>query len=87
MRLPPTRRQRNRERIRALFESIRLNVPQSANHSWLDALERDALRVRPGWRQRFDAWLEGMEQARLMLGDSVQRDANYRIMKTIATLM
>jgi len=64
MRLPPTRRQRNRERIHALFESIRLNVPQGANSSWLDALERDALRVRPGWRQRFDAFLEGLEQAR-----------------------
>jgi len=63
MRLPPNRTKRNRERVRALFESIRLHAPQVSNHGWLDALERDVLRVRPGWRNRFDAWLEGLEQA------------------------
>lgn len=53
----------NARRVQALFDAVRHATPGTAESSWLDSLERDARRVVPGWRERFDAWLLGWEQA------------------------
>jgi hypothetical protein len=54
---------KNATRVQALFDAVRHATPGAADNSWLDSLERDARRVVPGWRERFDAWLLGREQA------------------------
>lgn len=53
----------NARRVQALFDAVRHATPGTADNSWLDSLESDARRVAPGWRECFDAWLLGWEQA------------------------
>lgn len=54
---------RNAARVQALFGQIRAATLCSAGAGWLDVLERDAKSAKAGWRDRFDAWLLGQEQA------------------------
>jgi len=54
---------RNASRVQSLFDQIRQVAPGSADSGWLRVLEQDARNRKRGWRERFDAWLRGQEQA------------------------
>ena len=54
---------RNVNRVARLFDAVRETLDGKIDTRWLDLLQQDAKNARPGWRELFEAWILGLEQA------------------------